>query len=77
VTKAVETTAAQITQEILITRKQLRKVQLALREDIEALESGIRFANIALIPILVGLVAILLGGLRLRRRTQAVHTAET
>ncbi len=76
VTEAVEITAAQITQEILTTRKQLRKVQLALREDIESLESGIRFANIALIPILVGLVAILLGGLRLRRRTQAVHTSE-
>ncbi len=77
VTQAVETTATEITQEILTTRKQLRKVQLALREDIESLESGIRFANIALVPILVGLVAILLGGLRLRRRTQAVHTAET
>jgi ABC-type uncharacterized transport system involved in gliding motility auxiliary subunit len=76
VTKAVETTATEITQEILTTRKQLRNVQLALREDIESLESGIRFANIALIPILVGLVAILLGGLRLRRRTQAVHTGD-
>lgn len=75
VTKAVATTAEAITQEVLITRKQLRLVQLALREDIEALESSIRFVNIALVPILVGLVALLLGGLRLRRRKRAVHTA--
>jgi gliding motility-associatede transport system auxiliary component len=50
------------------TRKALRKVQLALREDIESLERSLRFINIALIPILVGVLAVVLGLVRLRRR---------
>jgi hypothetical protein len=39
-----------------------------LREDIESLESWLRFTNIALIPILVGILAVALGMLRIRRR---------
>jgi ABC-type uncharacterized transport system involved in gliding motility auxiliary subunit len=68
VDKAVEATAAKFTEEVLTTRKALRQVQLALREDIESLESWLRFTNIALIPILVGILAIALGMLRIRRR---------
>ena len=68
VDKAVQATAAKFTEEVLSTRKALRKVQLALREDIEALESGLRFVNIALIPILVGVLAVALGIWRVRRR---------
>jgi ABC-type uncharacterized transport system involved in gliding motility auxiliary subunit len=66
--KAVETTAAKFTEEVLTTRKALRNVQLALREDIESLETWLRFINIALIPILVGVLAVVLGGARMRRR---------
>lgn len=68
VDKAVQATAAKFTEEVLSTRKALRKVQLALREDIEALESVLRFVNIALIPILVGVLAVALGIWRVRRR---------
>ena len=54
--------------EMLRTRQQLRDVQLALRQDIDRLKARLQFVNIALIPILVGLVAVILGIVRLRRR---------
>jgi ABC-type uncharacterized transport system involved in gliding motility auxiliary subunit len=52
-------------------RKDLRDVQVALRKDIDSLESLLKFLNIGLIPLLLGLgaiVAALIG--RLRRKTQ-------
>jgi ABC-type uncharacterized transport system involved in gliding motility auxiliary subunit len=61
--------------EMLQTRQQLRDVQLALRQDIDRLKSWLQFANIGLVPILVGLVAIVLGTLRLRRRARRYQTA--
>lgn len=68
VDKAVQATAAKFTEEVLSTRKALRQVQLALREGIESLETRLRFINIALIPILVGVLAVALGIWRVRRR---------
>jgi ABC-type uncharacterized transport system involved in gliding motility auxiliary subunit len=57
------------------TRQQLRDVQLALRQDIDRLKSWLQFANIALVPILVGIVAIVLGIVRMRRRRRRYETA--
>jgi ABC-type uncharacterized transport system involved in gliding motility auxiliary subunit len=60
--------------ELLKVRRQLRAVQLALREDIDRLRTEIEIFDIAAIPILVGLVAIVLGLVRMsrrRRRAQA------
>ena len=54
--------------ELVETRGELREVQLALREDIETLQGALRFANIAMIPILVTLFAAGLGGVRAWRR---------
>jgi len=54
--------------ELVETRGELRDVQLALREDIETLQGALRFANIAMIPILVTLFATGLGGVRAWRR---------
>lgn len=68
VDEAVQKTAAKFTEEVLSTRKALRKVQLALREDIETLEWILKVVNIALIPILIAILAVVLGYLRLRRR---------
>lgn len=65
---AVKKTAAKFTEEVLTTRKALRKVQLALREDIESLEWWLKLINIALIPILIAVLAIVLGYVRIRRR---------
>ena len=60
------------TDELLATRKALRNVQLALRQDIDALRNWLTFANIGLIPIAVALLAIVLGLVRAGRRKRAV-----
>ena len=49
-------------------RKELREVRRQLRADIEALESWLKFANIGLVPILIGLVGVMAGMAQLRRR---------
>lgn len=60
--------------ELVRTRQQLRDVQLALRQDIDGLKFRLEFFNIALVPILVGIVALVLGIVRLRRRSRrAAH----
>ena len=62
--------------EMVATRKELRDVQLALRKDIDRLQSWVQFLNIGLIPIVVALFAILLGlWRRSRRRRGRAHTA--
>ncbi|MBE9606495.1 Gldg family protein [Acetobacteraceae bacterium H6797] len=58
-------------EEILRTRQQLRLVQLELRRDIEKLETTLRVLNIALVPALLTIAAIILAVLRARRRAAA------
>ena len=53
--------------EMLIVRKQLRDVQLALRRDIEHLDTRLKIINIWTMPILIALVAIILAIIRRRR----------
>jgi ABC-type uncharacterized transport system involved in gliding motility auxiliary subunit len=50
------------------TRKELRRVQANLRTDVEQLITQIKFINIGLIPLLVGIVAVGMGIFRHRRR---------
>jgi ABC-type uncharacterized transport system involved in gliding motility auxiliary subunit len=60
--------------DMLRTRQQLRVVQRALRQDIDRLKATLEFLDIALIPILVGIAAIVLGVVRLNRRKRpTVH----
>ena len=49
-------------------RKELREVRRQLRADIEALESWLKFANIGLVPVLIGIVGLAAGMAQLRRR---------
>jgi ABC-type uncharacterized transport system involved in gliding motility auxiliary subunit len=60
-------------EEILRTRQQLRAVQLELRRDIEGLETWLRILNIAAVPVLLTILALLLGVARARRRAAARH----
>ena len=60
-------------EEIGRTRRELRGVQLELRREIESLEGVLRFANIALVPMLLVVFAIGLSVLRARRRARAAH----
>ena len=54
--------------EMLDIRKQLREVQLGLRRDVDRLEGILRFVNIGLVPIVVAVIALGVGGWRLARR---------
>jgi ABC-type uncharacterized transport system involved in gliding motility auxiliary subunit len=61
--------------DMLQTRRQLRAVQGSLRGDIGRLKAGLEFLDIALIPILVAGVAVILGLLRLKRRSRRAAEA--
>ncbi len=54
--------------QMLQIRAQLRQVQLDLRQDIDRLKAALEFFDIAFIPLLVGLAAMVLGLVRMRRR---------
>ena len=66
--KTIEKEIKQALNELIVTRQELRSVRLKLNEDINRLETWIRFANIAFMPILVGTFAVGLGIYRIRRR---------
>jgi ABC-type uncharacterized transport system involved in gliding motility auxiliary subunit len=70
-TKTIEEFRANILQ----TRRQLRSVQSALRSDIGRLKGVLEFLDIALIPIIVAAVAIILGVLRVKRRSRRAAEA--
>ena len=53
--------------EILSTRKELREVQRSLRSDIENLEGLLKFINIALIPIIFGILMVFISLQRKRK----------
>jgi ABC-type uncharacterized transport system involved in gliding motility auxiliary subunit len=70
-TKAIEEFRA----DMLQTRRQLRNVQSALRSDIGQLRRWLEFLNIALIPIIVAAIAIILGVIRVKRRSRRAAEA--
>jgi ABC-type uncharacterized transport system involved in gliding motility auxiliary subunit len=53
--------------DVVATRRELRGVQAALRQDIERLKLILEFCNIALVPVIVAATALVVGALRLRR----------
>jgi ABC-type uncharacterized transport system involved in gliding motility auxiliary subunit len=75
VSKQQQETIDQFRSDLLATRKELRGVQQNLRSDIQTLEIWTKFINIALIPILVGIAAIIVGVARTRRRRRAAAAA--
>jgi ABC-type uncharacterized transport system involved in gliding motility auxiliary subunit len=56
-------------------RRQLRDVQAALRSDIQRLKGGLEFLDIALIPIIVAIVALVVGAVRVKRRRRRAAEA--
>ena len=57
--------------EVLGLRRELRDVQGELRGDIERLQTTTKAINIAGVPALVAIVAVVLGWLRVRKRRPA------
>jgi ABC-type uncharacterized transport system involved in gliding motility auxiliary subunit len=66
-TKAIENYRG----EIISTRRELRNVQRALREDIETIEAALKFTNIAGVPLVFGGILAVLAIVRTRRRRAA------
>jgi ABC-type uncharacterized transport system involved in gliding motility auxiliary subunit len=58
--------------QLVETRTQLRDVQHNLRKEVDALGSFLAFVNIALVPILVAIFAVVVAILRRRRRARAL-----
>lgn len=58
--------------EMLGVRKQLRDVQLALRKDIESLDTLLKIVNIWAVPLIVAVLAIIMAFYRRRRYNQQV-----
>ena len=54
-------------------RRELRDVRHSLREDIDTLEASLKFINIGLVPIVIGIGGLLAGLHRLRRRRTAMR----
>jgi ABC-type uncharacterized transport system involved in gliding motility auxiliary subunit len=63
----------QARRDIVATRQELRAVQRDLRREIEGLERAVKIASIVAVPVVVSIVAVLLGLWRVRRRA---HRAE-
>ena len=59
--------------QFIAVRKQLRDVQLALRQDIEQVENWAKIINIAAIPMVMVVVAIIVMVVRRLRRRHAVQ----
>ena len=72
ITDAQREELVEFRQERVRIGKELREVRRQLRADIEALESWLKFANIGLVPILIGLTGLVAGLLQLRRRRATV-----
>ena len=63
--------------EMIFVRSELRKVQNALRKDIEKLDSTLKFFNIFLVPILLVIISVVLGFIERRKRHQKYIVRET
>ena len=64
-------------QEMIVVRSELRKVQNALRKDIEKLDSRLKFFNIFFVPILLIIISLVLSFVERRKRHQKHIVRET
>ena len=64
-------------EEMIFVRSELRKVQNALRKDIEKLDSILKFFNIFLVPILLVIISVVLSFIERRKRHQKHIVRET
>ena len=64
-------------EEMILVRSELRKVQNALRKDIEKLDSTLKFFNIFFVPILLIIISLVLGFIERRKRHQKHIVRET
>ena len=65
--------AEEYRRQMIKLRRELRGVQLALRKDIDDLDAMLKFVNIAAIPIILGIFAVLWGLAQRRRRARRLR----
>tara|TARA_B110000858_G_scaffold198538_1_gene266504 strand:- start:24286 stop:26247 length:1962 start_codon:yes stop_codon:yes gene_type:complete len=75
VTPEIQAEVDRFNEQMLETRRSLRDVQYQLTEDIEQLGANLKLINTALVPVLLSLLALLLGYLRAQRRKSVRNTA--
>lgn len=63
--------------QVLQIRRELRDVQQQLRQDIQGLETWVKFVNIGLLPLGIACLAVVVGIVRNRRRRSAARATET
>ena len=63
--------------EMVLVRSELRKVQNALRKDIEKLDSILKFFNIFFVPILLVIISLFIGFIQRKKRHQKHIIRET
>ncbi len=64
---------ARFRQEKIRIRNELRDVRHELRKNIENLEGWLKFANIGMMPILIGIGGVAVGAFQMRRRKKGVR----
>src|SRR5262245_21210224 len=67
-TESEKQTIEKFRSDMLATRRELREVKRALREDIDRLDGWVKFTNIALVPLLIGFGGAGWAALQRRRR---------
>lgn len=65
---------ARFRQEKIQIRKGLRNLRHELRKDIESLEGWMKFINIGMMPVLIGIGGLVVGSYQIRRRKKGVRT---
>lgn len=65
---AIKAETAKVRAELVASRHSLREVQRNLRASIEHLGTMVRFVNVALVPVLLSIIALVLAFVRYRRR---------
>lgn len=76
-TKQQQALVKKFRSDMISLRSQLRAVQHALSKDIDALETRLKFLNIAAVPILITIIAFGLAVIRRRRAGRRSATART
>ncbi|MBL8661343.1 MAG: GldG family protein [Candidatus Odyssella sp.] len=65
----------QFTRELLRIRREQRAVQFEARRDYEAMDRTLKLANIGAVPVVVGLIALVVGFVRYQRRRRRYETS--
>jgi ABC-type uncharacterized transport system involved in gliding motility auxiliary subunit len=59
--------------QVVEIRRELRRVQQQLRESISGVETTVKFVNVGLLPLVIALVAVIVGLVKLRRRRRGTR----